>query len=415
MMAYRLPAEGPESTRLTPAEGWAIAVVATLVMSISYIDRQTFSVLSPTVSAALHLGPAQYGLLAAAFSVAYLAAAPIAGWRMDRAGARGGLIASLLFWSLVSAGHAFAGSFVSLFALRVALGFAESPSFPGAAQAVRRALPPRQRSAGFGMLFTGSSLGAMIAAPLAIFFNRHFGWNFAFLGTAVVGLAWIPVWILVTRHPEARRALAPPSGDQPKPSGRGVLALLGEGAVLRGLLLVLVSAPTMNFALNWLPKYLVAERGLTQDSLAAYLWAPPLSFDLGSVGFGILATLRKGVKRDLVLAAATLCATMALMPLAKLPAWTVAFASSSVAGCGALFGLLTADMLARIDGPRVASAGGLCAAAQSIAYVVANVVVGLVLSRTGSYAGVLFTLGALVLPGAIVWTLWPVRALDTRG
>src|SRR5271170_4130274 len=128
----------PASPTLSPLRGWAVAMTATLVMAVSYVDRQTLASLSPTVREALHINHAEYGWLTGAFSLAYLAGAPLSGALIDRVGCRIGLVVAVLAWSLVSGLHAIAPTFAALFALRIALGLAESPSFPGAAQAVRR-------------------------------------------------------------------------------------------------------------------------------------------------------------------------------------------------------------------------------------------------------------------------------------
>ena len=172
---------------------WSVAVVATLGMSVSYVDRQTLAAIAPAVRAELAIDHAHFGWLVSAFSLAYLVATPLAGPALDRFGARRGFALAVLVWSAVAGAHALAVSFTMLFALRVLLGLAESPSFPSAAQAVRRALPAARRPAAYGLLFTGSSLGAMIAAPLAIALETRFGFRFAFAGTALAGLLWLPL------------------------------------------------------------------------------------------------------------------------------------------------------------------------------------------------------------------------------
>src|SRR5262245_37474281 len=176
----------PELSRV---RSWALALTATLTLAVSYVDRQTFAVLAPTWQAQLHISDKDYGdWLVPAFSYAYLVGAPLAGYLIDRVGARRGLLGAVLLWSLVAALHALAPGFGALFALRLALGVAESPSFPGAAQTVQRALSPVDRARGFGFLFSGSSLGAMIAPILATYLNRDGHYQLAFIGTAVVGL-----------------------------------------------------------------------------------------------------------------------------------------------------------------------------------------------------------------------------------
>jgi ACS family hexuronate transporter-like MFS transporter len=394
-------------------QAWTVAITATLVMAVSYVDRQTLAAISPTVCQALAINDTDYGWLTSAFSIAYLAFAPISGGIIDRVGCRIGLVVAVLAWSTVSALHAVAPSFAVLFLLRILLGMTEAPSFPGGAQAVRRALPVAQRSAGFGFLFTGSSIGGMIAAPLAVALLNHASWRFAFLGTALVGLVWVPVWLLVSGNPEARAALDRRDRSEPSTGDR---ALLFDPAVLRAIVLVIASAPTVGFVLNWLPKYLVAERHLVQAELGRYIWLPPLFFDLGAVGFGTLASRRErrfghASHNDLMAGAALLALAVSAIPFAP-GAWSaVAGACLALVGGGWLFALITGDMLSRVLPSRVSTAGGMTAAAQSLSFVVANPLMGSVIQRTHSYTAVLITLGAIIVPGTVAWIVWPVASL----
>ena len=121
-------------------------------------------------------------------------------------------------WSVVAALHAVVPGFAGLLALRIALGFAEGPGFPGAAQSIQRVLPPASRDRGFGVLFLGSSVGSMIAPQLAISMQKLFGsWRGAFVATSAIGLAWIPIWWLVTRRREVRAQLDVPAPRPTRP------------------------------------------------------------------------------------------------------------------------------------------------------------------------------------------------------
>ena len=55
---------------------WALALVATFTMAVSYVDRQTLAVLAPTVTESLGISEQGYGWLVSAFSLAYLVGAP---------------------------------------------------------------------------------------------------------------------------------------------------------------------------------------------------------------------------------------------------------------------------------------------------------------------------------------------------
>ena len=54
----------------------------------------------------------------------------------------------------------------------------------------------------------------------------------------------------------------------------------------------MATAPTLSFSLNWGAKLLVATQHLTQADVGAYLWFPPVLYDVGSIGFGLLAGAR---------------------------------------------------------------------------------------------------------------------------
>jgi ACS family hexuronate transporter-like MFS transporter len=433
------------SAGLSRWAAWALALTATLTMAVSYVDRQALAVLAPTVTRELEISEGAYGWLMSAFSISYLVASPLAGRLIDRIGARRGLPGAVLLWSLVAAAHALVPSFAALFALRIALGLAEAPSFPGAAQTVQRALPPADRARGFGVLFTGSSLGAMLAPLLATAMQKRWGFRVAFLGTAGIGMIWLPVWLLVAFHPAARRALdrsrggpaaqpgdeagearpaAAPAEGAPRaaPSWR---ELLTDVAVLRAVAVVFSFAPMMAFLINWGSKYLVRDHGLTQEEVWPYLLFPPLSYDVGAIAFGHFASLRAGRLRDgsppraLFAAAAVLCALTVAISLARGPVEAMAVASLCMLGGGGLAALLTADMLSRVHPGAVSAAGGLTAAAQSMGLFLTSPLIGGALQRGASYGAVAAALGAWVIPGCALWLLWrpppPYEEEGTRG
>jgi len=396
--------------------GWALALAATFTMAVSYLDRQTLAVLAPTVTKELRIGEQAYGWLVSAFSFAYLAGPPFAGRWLDRVGARRGLFVSVALWSAVAAGHSLVTGFSMLFAMRIALGLAESPSFPGAAQIVQRGLPPEERPRAFGILFTGSSFGAMVAPPLATWLAAHFGWRGAFIGTALVGLSWVPLWLFLTRGDEARRALDRAPDDVVAAPTRGDwLTLLRDPAVLRAAALVLAVAPFSGVLFNWGAKFLVRHHGLTQAEVGHYLWIPPLFFDLGSIAFGHFASRRAGLLRDgsparaLLGVSALVSLALFAMPFAPTPLTAMLVAGVSLIGGGGMFAILSSDMLARVPGRLVSSASGLTAATQSLAYIIANPLVGKSVDATQSFTPALLVLTAWIVPGALVWLLWTPR------
>jgi ACS family hexuronate transporter-like MFS transporter len=402
-----------EPAPLTGAvRGWSLAGAATLTMAVSYVDRQTLAVLAVTVCASLSIDETHYGWLLSAFSLAYLVGAPIAGRLVDWFGARRVLLAAVLAWSAVAAAHSLASGFASLFALRLLLGLAEAPSFPGAAQTIHRALPPTERPRAFGILYTGSSLGAMLAPPVATALEARFGWRVAFCGTALVGLAWVPLWLTLTRSGEAKHLLdrreAPTSTAAGDPRRSALVTLLRHPAMHRQFLLVTGSAPLLGFLLGWGAKWLVRHQGLTQAEVGAYLWIPPVLFDVGSVVFGSLASRHAKATqfapaRGLVAAAGLLAATAALLPHCSTPLVFALVAGVAMAGGGGIYAISTADTLTRLPAELVSTASGLSAAAQSVLLIASSPLVGAVAARAGGYHEVAVALALWVVPFCAAW------------
>lgn len=389
-----------------------MAVAATLAMSVSYMDRQALAAIAPTVREELHISHQAFGWLTSAFAIAYLTFAPGAGWLVDKVGPRKALTGAVLVWSLVAALHATASSFAALVVLRIALGCAEAPSFPAAARTVRGALEPKERSAGFGLLFTGSSIGAMIAGPLAVSVTRTHGFRYAFVVTAVVGLIWLPLWLLATSGGAADRVVRE---DQESARPKGAAGpLLLHPAMQRQAVVVAASAPAIAFVLSWYPQLLVESTGISKDDVGHYLWLPPLLFDAAAILFGVFASARDRRKPGashggLMVLACLLLSTLALVPLFHGPWGAVIIGGVSMAGGAGMYVISTADLMRRVDPLLVATAGGVSAAVQSIAQITTGPLIGAYIDRTHAWAPVLIGLGLLGLPGGIGWALMPAE------
>ena len=380
---------------LSRRTAWTVVALGVMTMMISYIDRQTLNVIAPKMTEELHLTETQFGLLGSAFALAYLIGAPLAGWWVDRAGARRGLVTSVFVWSGIAALHALVPNFQILFVMRIALGLAESPSFPGAAQTVQRVLPPESRARGYGFLFTGSSLGAMIVPPLAARLAAAYSWRAACVLTAVIAMAWVPVWIYVTSRAAVKAVLdRTPESKLPRPR---FVELLRDRVIIRGVIAVMAAAPVNGLVLIWGSKYLVREFAMPQKLVGDYLWFPPLCLDLGAVLFGDLASRMRAdpahPPRALYATGMLLAASLALLPCVDTPWQAMMVFGAAVAGGGALYTLVTADMLARMPPGAVAASSGFLVGSQSLAGVIMGPIVGAAIDHFQSYSQVAVFIG----------------------
>jgi ACS family hexuronate transporter-like MFS transporter len=412
---------------LTRGQSWMLVLAATFTMTISYVDRQALAVLAPTITRELHISETRYGLMMSMFSLAYLVGAPFAGRWIDRVGARRGLLAAVLVWTVASALHALAPGFGALVVFRVLLGFAESPSFPGASQVVHRALPPSERPRGVGVLFTGSSIGSMIAPPIAVGLMGAFGWRGALLVSALAGLVWVPLWMGVAWRSPGREVLdaAPEAAGEGGGEATEKWSAWRSPAVVRTLVLIVASSPAIGLVLTWSAKYLVRTWGVTQKGVAAFIWLPPLMFDVGSVTFGDVSArlarhpgnARGGTHPGLIVLSGALAAGGTAAMTTATSAWmAMGFAGVAMFGGGGTYAMITSDMLARIPARGVSTAGGWCASAQALAFTVANPLIGRGVEANSGYREVLLTLAAWVVPGTLAWLWWPrVPGVRERG
>ncbi len=397
-----------DENELPGARAWIVTFVATGAMVISYLDRQVLAALGPSIRTQLHIGDTEYGWLQSAFSLSYLLCAPFAGRMLERVGIRYGLLLAVLAWTLVSGLHAFGTSLAIFLALRIALGAAESPSFPGAAATIARTQPARNRARAIGVLFTGGSIGTMIATAIAPPLAERFGGpQGAFVGVAIVGSLWLPCWWLVTSTPAvAERLAAKPVTTAAAPRMIDVLAL---APVRQACLLVACSSPLFAFVLLWGSMLLHDGFGVPQADVGRYLWVPPLFYDLGAVAFGHFASVhaRKHGERSLpvglVMLAALFATALGGIAFCSTPWQVVAVASVATAGGAGLFAIATADMIGRVGPSFAATAGGATASAQSIMYIVTNPAVGLAVDTFHGYGPPVIAIASLLVPGALVW------------
>jgi ACS family hexuronate transporter-like MFS transporter len=246
----------------------------------------------------------------------------------------------------------------------------------------------------------------MVAAPLAVRVARDHGFRFAFVATALVGLCWLPFWLLATR---GEKRAAPAEAPPPR---MPFAEILRHPAMHRQIVMVATSAPAITIVLNWFPQYLTEEAGVHKDDVGHYLWLPPLAFDAAAVVFGVLASMgdaRRGHRsshRGLMLVAGLLTATLALVPFAHDPWTRVGLGAACMAGGAGMYVVGTADLMRRVSA--VATAGGISAAVQSLAQIVASPIVGAVVDKTHAWWTILVALGLLAIPGALAWAVMPV-------
>ncbi len=279
------------------------------------------------------LGAAGYGDVILAFSIAYAAGAPLAGWLIDRIGLRRGASLAVGFWSLAGMATGWVNSVGALVACRAALGLGEAGGVPSTGKASALYLPPRERAMGSAVFQIGLTVGAILAPLAAQGIARAWGWRMAFVMLGAAGLLWIPLWLAVERR-------VPAAPSRPRQAG-GAAALLRESRYWALLAANVLLMAVYSLWVNWTTVFLVREHGLAQaEANYRFAWIPPIFATLGGLAGGWLTMRWSAGKADVtparmrtILLASVLLLGGAAVPWMPGPGWAIAIICLSLFAC----------------------------------------------------------------------------------
>lgn len=275
---------------------WVIVALLFMAMVINYVDRQTIGLLKADLTAEFGWSETAYADLVLWFQAAYAIAYLVWGRIMDRAGARVGFGVAFLIWQVGHIMTAAASSFGGFILSRVVLGLGEGGGFPAGIKAVAEWFPKKERAFATGIFNAGTNIGAIVTPLLIPAITLTWGWQAAFIVTGVIGLLWLPVWLIVYRrpreHPRVGAAeLAHIESDPPDPVEKiGWVQLLRYRETWAYAIGKFLIDPIWWMFLFWLPDFLGKRHGLDLKTFGPPLVAIYLLSDVGSVGGGWLSS-----------------------------------------------------------------------------------------------------------------------------
>jgi len=322
-----------------PFVRWQVAVLVSIAIAISYLDRQTLPVAVQSISRDIPLSNSQFSALQSAFLFSYALMYAGGGKLVDVLGTPRGFTVIMLFWSLACASHALAISFMLLAASRLLLGIGEGGAFPAATRVVAEFFPTQERATAMGIINAGTAVGAMVAPPLIAVILSYTNWRWIFVVTGGLGILWTLAWTFARVNPAAVQRNSSASLKTIDDTGSFPWTRLFSVREIWGLVTAkFLSDAAWFFYLFWLPKYLYEARGFDVKAVGTFAWMPSAAAGVGClVGGGFSSYL---VRRDLSLGAARKTAlglSAALMPFVILiPRVPVSFAIALF--CLAYFG-----------------------------------------------------------------------------
>jgi ACS family tartrate transporter-like MFS transporter len=137
-----------------------------VLIVLSSLDRVNISFAALQMNAELGLAPESYGFAVGLFFVGYLLFQFPSTWILTRVGARRWIAASVMLWGCVAAAMGFVQSASHLYALRFLLGCVESGFAPGVVYYCGGWLPARYRANTIAITMLAVPISVIVGGPL---------------------------------------------------------------------------------------------------------------------------------------------------------------------------------------------------------------------------------------------------------
>jgi MFS family permease len=411
--------------RPVPRLRWRIAGLIGAGVLINYFDRISISVAGPQLERSFHLTPIDLGLLFSAFFWSYALLQIPVGLIVDRLGVTRVGRWSALLWSLAQVLTACAGGFAGIFAARLLLGIAEAPSFPASSKAIGYWFPRTERALSTSLYDVGAKFANVIGVPLVALAVVRLGWRWGFGAVAALSFAYFLVFWRMYRDPsqhprltgeerEHMAALGAEPEGQPSATTAGMLGYLLRTRKVWGLVIGFGAyGYSFNLFLTWLPEYLVRTMHrsiLTSAGFAAIPWACASVADLLVGGWLIDFLVRRGrdeTRVRKVVLVAGMCTGLAVLGATATARPAIALVWISIALTGLSAAAPVAWSLPSLIAPKggVGATGGVMNFSNNMMGVVAPIVTGFVIARTGSFVDAFLVAGLVLLAGVAAFTL----------
>jgi ACS family glucarate transporter-like MFS transporter len=306
-----------------------------------------------------------------------------------------------------------------LFLLRLVVGAAEAPSFPGNSRITSAWFPAHERGLAAATFNSAQYFATVLFAPIMGWLVHSYGWQSVFYVMGALGIVMAIVWQKMIHSPKDHPgvssselkylqeggALVDLDGTRgAKSSDVNTLACIKELLSNRMLLGVYIGQYCITtltyFFLTWFPVYLVQERHMTILKAGFVASLPAIAGFLGGIAGGWVsdrlakAGYSLSVSRKLPIVVGMLL-SMSMIACNYIQADMLVVAVMSLAffgkGVGALGWAVVSDTSPKEAG---GLSGGLFNTFGNTAGITTPIVIGYIVQNTGSFSGALVFVGA---------------------
>lgn len=419
---------GLQSAQRPTRSRYLIMVMLFITVVINYLDRSNLSIAAPALKDEFGLDTVHEGLILSAFGWTYAAMQIPGGWLVDRVSPRVLYAAALILWSAATFFMGFAGSFVILFVLRLAVGALEAPAYPINNRVVTTWFPEKERATAIGFYTSGQFVGLAFLTPVLAWLQHHYGWHMVFVSTGLLGIIWGVLWYMIYREPRqfkganaAEIELIQKGGgvvdldkrvtEKKAPFNWNDLGLVMSQRKLWGVYLgQFCLTSTLWFFLTWFPTYLVKYRGMDFIKSGFLASVPFLAAFIGVLCSGVLSDflIRRGatvgLARKLPIILGLLISTSMIgANFTDSTPWVIFFLAVAFFGNG--LASITWSLVSALAPVRLLGlTGGVFNFVGNLSSICTPIVIGFLVSKD-SFAPAIVYVSSLALLGALSYIL----------
>ena len=391
-----------------PPVRWAVIGVLSLGMIIAYVSRSALSVplALPEFIRTFHLSITDRGVVNSAFFWTYAVLQIPAGWVVDRYGVKFPYLLGFAIWCLASASTALTRSIPQLIVVQVLLGVGQAVVAPASYRWIRHHFVEKERGLAIALYMTGTKIGPAIGAPLAAWLIGMYDWRVMFVLIGLGGLVWLVPWLLLAKNDDRQieRAAVKKDGTLPIPFGRVMASPVIWGTIVASFCYMYF----VYFCMTWMPAYFMERRHLSLGKMGLYTF-----FSFG--GMALVATLAgwaadlligRGhnavtVRKWFTIAGFSIATTELIGARATSLETALVFAVVSLSGLGLATANYWALTQTLIPGAAIGRISGIQNCACSVAGIVAPILTGWLLQKTGNYEAPMMAVLVALLAGVL--------------
>jgi MFS family permease len=391
---------------------WAIVGVLSAGMIIAYVSRSALSVplALPEFIRSFHLSLTDRGILNSAFFWTYAVLQIPAGWLVDRYGVKFPYFIGFTLWCLASASTALTHAVAQLIVVQVLLGVGQAVVVPASYRWIRFHFVEKERGLAVALYMTGTKLGPAIGTPLAAWLIGLYDWRLMFVLIGLGGMLWLAPWLLLVKNDDAEleRATLKRDGARPIPFGRIMASPVTWGTIIASFCYMYF----VYFCITWMPAYFMERRHLTLGKMGLYVFFSFGGMAIVATAAGWAADLLIGrgrnpvtVRKCFTIAGFAIACTELIGARASSLETALLFAVVSLSGLGLATANYWALTQTLIPGAAIGRISGIQNCACSLAGIVAPILTGWLLQKTGSYEAPMMAILVVLVTGVLSYLL----------